>query len=133
MPSYIRAPYPAPKVTSVLPDPQSADTRATQSTVQLIRGATSANLWSYAKSSDKVNLTVTWILTEAKAAEVAEFVRVYHTATWELQFTHEAKRWEVQLIGRPVRREFTQRQDDDNQVTGNEAVSLTLEFSAKAI
>lgn len=133
MSTFIQAPYPKTKVTSVLPDPQEPDSRGSQSEVQVVRGVTSKNTWTYVTSSDKVNLSATWIITRAKDEEVAEFIRVYHTARWKLTFGHESKSWIVELVGEPIRRRVVGRQDDDNQATGNEAVQITMNFSAEAL
>jgi hypothetical protein len=140
MSTFLRAPYPTTKVVSVLPDPQQQDSRGSQSKVQILRGATNVNKWTYVQSSNKVNISVTWILTRAKDEELTEFIRIYHTAEWELEYTHEeikgvaqVKKWRVKLVGRPIRRTTTSRQDENNTQTGDEAVEVTLEFSAEAI
>ena len=135
MSTFLRAPYPTPKVTSVLPDPLEEDSRGSQSKIQIVRGSTNVKTWTYVPSSDKINLSATWILTRAKDEELAEFIRVYHTAMWEVEYTHEGtvKKWKAQLVGRPIRRDTTGRQDDNNSRTGNETVEVTLQFSAEAI
>jgi hypothetical protein len=140
MTTFLRAPYPTPKVTSFLPDPEQEDSRGSQSKVQIVRGATNVKNWTYVQSSDKVNLSATWILTRAKDEELNEFIRVYHTAEWDLEYNHEdvkgiptVKRWRVKLIGRPIRRTTNTRQDENNSRTGDETVEVTLEFSAIAI
>lgn len=132
MSTFLQAPYPATKVTSVLPDPEETDKRGSQSEVQVVRGATDKNVWTYAKTSDKVNLSATWILTRAKDTELDEFIRVYHTAKWKLTFGHESKSWIVQLVGEQIRRR-TEGRFDSNTTTGNEVVQVTLNFSAEAL
>jgi len=135
MSTFLRAPYPATKVTTMLPNPQEENSQGSQSKVQIVRGSTNVKLWTYVQSSDKVDLVATWIITRAKDIELTEFIRVYHTAEWEVEYTHDdvVKKWQVQLIGAPIRRKTIGRQDDNNTTTGNEAVEVTLTFSAEAI
>lgn len=135
MSTFLRAPYPATKVTTVMPDPEEENSQESQSKVQIVRGSTNVKKWTYVQSSNKVNLSATWILTRAKDEELTEFIRVYHTAVWEVEYTHDnvVKKWKAQLVGRPIQRITTGRQDDDNSTTGDETVSVTLNFSAEAI
>ena len=123
-----------------MPDPEQEDSRGSQSKVQVLRGATNVNIWTYVQSSDKINLQATWVLTRAKDEELDEFIRVYHTAEWEVEYTHEdvsgvpkVKKWRARLVGRPIRRRSTGRQDDNNAGTGDEVVEVTLQFSAEVI
>ena len=135
MSTFLRAPYPATKVTTVMPNPEEENSQGSQSKVQIVRGATNVNTWTYVQSSNKVNLSARWVLTRAKDEELTEFIRVYHTTTWEIEYTHDdvVKRWQAQLVGRPIRRRTTGRQDTNNPTTGDEVVEVTLEFSAEAI
>jgi len=135
MSTFLRAPYPTTKVTTVMPDPQEENSQGSQSKVQIVRGSTNVKKWTYVQSSDKVNLSANWVLTRAKDEELAEFIRVYHTAVWEVEYTHDdvVKKWKAQLVGRPIRRRTTGRQDKNNTTTGDEVVEVTLNFSAEAI
>lgn len=127
----IAAPYPALKVTSILPDPNFGNVRASQSGIQIKRGMT-GEVWTYAKPNDKEVSVLEFSLTRQKDLEVAEFLRIYHTATWKL-IDHNGKQWKVQLVGRPVRREARGRVGATSSSTGGESIILTLSFSAEAL
>lgn len=135
MSTFLRAPYPTTKVTTVMPDPEQENSQGSQSKVQIVRGATNVNKWTYVQSSDKVNLSARWTLTRAKDEELTEFIRVYHTAVWLVEYTHDGvvKEWKAQIVGRPIRRNTTGRQDSNNSTTGDEVVEVILNFSAEAI
>lgn len=127
----ISAPYPATKVTSILPDPDFGNIRASQSGIQIKRGM-SGDVWTYTKPNDKEVSSLTFNLTRQKDLELAEFLRVYHTATWKL-IDHNGKEWEVQLVGEPVRRRARGRVGETSSSTGGESIILTLNFSAEAL
>jgi len=127
----ISAPYPATKVTSILPDPEFGNFRATQARIQVKRGTT-GEVWTYANPNDRENITLTFSLSRAKDLEFAEFVRIYHTATWKV-VDHNGKEWKVQLVGRPIRRRATARIGATNSSTGGEAIELMLKLSCEAL
>lgn len=127
----ISAPFPAMKVTSILPDPDFGNIRATQSTIQFKR-TMSNNVWTYAKPNDKETSSLTFNLTRQKDLEFGEFLRIYHTATWKL-IDHNGKAWKVQLVGEPIRRVARGRVGATSSTTGGEAIILTINFSAEAL
>lgn len=128
----ISAPYPKEKVTTILPDPQLGNSRATESNIQLKRTMT-GRLWSYIRSNDTEILKMTFIITRQKDFELSEFIRVYLTADWKL-IDHNGKQWKVKLVGEPIRRNSVGRAATSNTAaTGGETKSVTLTFSAEAL
>jgi len=128
----ISAPYPKTKVTTILPDPQLGNTRATEANVQLKRSMT-GRLWSYVQSNDREIMVLTFIITRQKDFELAEFIRVYLTADWKL-IDHNGDEWKVKLLGEPIRRDSVGRAASSNtNATGGETKTVTLSFSAEAI
>jgi hypothetical protein len=128
----ISAPYPKAKVTTILPDPQLGNSRTPESNVQLKRSMT-GRLWSYVQSNANEILSMTFVITRQKDFELAEFIRVYLTADWEL-IDHNGKKWKVKLLGDPIRRESIGRAAASNaNATGGETKRVTLTFSAEAL
>lgn len=127
----ISAPYPATKVTTILPDPNFGNFRATQSTIQIKRGTT-GEVWTYTNPNDKENISLTFSLSRQKDLEFAEFVRIYHTATWKV-IDHNGKSWKVQLVGRPIRRTARGRVGTTASSTGGEAIEVKINLSCEAL
>jgi hypothetical protein len=125
---FISAPYPALQTTSVLPDPEFGDSRASESGLQVKRSML-GTVKTYVTPQDTEVLTLRFLLTRKKEAEVDQFLTAYHTADWRVTLT-DGSQWVAKLIGRPIRRVRTQRIDENNQRTGDEEVDLTFTFSA---
>ena len=72
MSTFFAAPYPRLQTTSVLPDPEFGDSRASEASIQIkrrMRGKVS----TYVNPNDTQVLVLTFLLTRKKHAEVDQF------------------------------------------------------------
>lgn len=126
----IKAPFPNPKVTILLPNPRFDDARATEATVQIKKTMTGRTI-SYVKSSDRVRIILPFMLTRMKSLELEAFLKAYQSAHWRLTL-YDASEWDVQLIGQPVTRVAVGRAGDYG-ATGKESIEVTLTLSGKRL
>lgn len=127
----ISAPYPKTKVTSILPNPEFGNIRATQSKVQVKRSMT-GKVWTYVNPNDRDSITLTFELSRQKDLEFGEFIRIYHTAFWKI-VDHNGNNWKCQLVGEPVRRVARKRNNATSSSTGGEVIIVTIRLSVEAI
>lgn len=130
MATEIQGPYPNPKVTIILPNPQFDDARASESTMQIKRTMT-GRVITYVQSSNRVTLQLPFLLSRMKSLELEAFVNSYQSASWKLTL-YDGSIWEAQLVGQPVVRSATGRAGSST-ATGKESVEVTLTLSAKRL
>lgn len=128
MSTFLAAPYPKIKVTSVLPNAEFGDARASEAEIITKRRMT-GGLITYLKSSNRQTLTLRFELTRMKDLELEQFIKSFHTTEWKLTL-HDESTWQAKLIGEPIRRTVTGRYDQDNADTGDELLEVLLTFSA---
>ena len=128
MSTFFAAPYPRLQTTSVLPDPEFGDSRASEASIQIkrrMRGKVS----TYVNPNDTQVLVLTFLLTRKKHAEVDQFITAYHTTDWRVTLP-DGSRWVTKLVGEPLLGSWTQKIDRGNPRTGDEEVDMTFTFSA---
>lgn len=131
MATTIRAPFSAPKVTVVLPNPLFDDSRASESKVQ-VKHTMTGRAVTYVQQSDRFAITLPFRLTRMKALELQAFLAAYQGAEWRLTL-YDGSQWRAQLAGGegPV---FTaEDRIGSSTLTGKEAVTVTLTISAKRL
>lgn len=131
MTTTIKAPHPAHKVTTLLPNPEFGDSRASQSTLILKRTMTGRKI-TYAKPSDFYTLTLPFQLTRQKALELEALLNAYQSAPLHITL-YDGSTWEARLVNEPVSRTATEKIATNNTRTGDELVEVTLTFSAKKL
>lgn len=130
MATTLRAPWPNYKVTSVLPNPEFGDSRATESTITVKRTMTGRKV-TYVQPSDQYTLTLPFLLTRMKSLEVEAFIKAYQSAPIYVKL-YDGTEWEGKLVSAPIAREATER-IGTNPLVGKELIDLTLVFSAKRL
>ncbi len=130
MSTFFKAPYGRHEVTSVLPDAQFLNGRASEASVQIKRSML-GRLLTYKRSSDWEVLRLRFIVSRMKDIELSQFIQAFHTHDWELEL-HDATVWQAKLIGEPIRQRGVSRRGE-NLATGNEDYELIFTFSAKKI
>lgn len=100
----IQAPYPALKTTSLLPNPQFANTQGIKSRLASILRSMNNKRYTYVKSLPDQTLTFQFLLTRAKSLELRAFILTYFASPMKIT-THENEVWVVRLINDPF--EFT--------------------------
>ena len=127
----LAAPYPALKVTTILPDPEFGNFRASQSAIQIKRGMT-GRVWTYINPNDRDAISLQFRLSRQKDLELGEFLRIYHTAYWKV-VDHNGDAWKCQLVGEPIRRTARARNNTTESTTGGDVIVLTLNLSVEPI
>ena len=127
MSTIMRAPWPSPTVTSILPNPQFEDARATESTIIIKRTMTGRKL-TYVRPTDRQLLRLPFQLTRMKALELEAFLKVHQGDAIFLEL-YDGSQWEAKLIQQPVQRVARERIGTSTLV-GKELIELTLTFSA---
>lgn len=130
MATTLKAPWPNFKVTSILPNLEFEDTRASESTV-IIKRTMDGGVRTYVRPSDRYTLTLPFQLTRMKALELEAFVKAYQAAPIWIEI-HDGTQWEGKLIGEPVIRKAVERIGDLTNI-GKERIDVTLTFSAKRL
>lgn len=130
MSTEIKGPYPNPKVTIILPNPQFEDARASESKIQVKRTMT-GRLITYVQSSDRVTLRLPFILSRMKSLELEAFINAYQSARWQVTL-YDGSVWDAQLVGEPVIRAAVGR-GGSSSTTGKEVVEVALTLSAKRL
>lgn len=130
MATEIKGPYPNPKVTIILPNPQFEDTRASESTVQVKRTMT-GRVITYVQSSDRYTLRLPFTLSRMKSLELEAFIKAYQSARWQVSL-YDGSVWDAQLVGQPVVRAAVGRAGN-SQTVGKEVVEVVLTLSAKRL
>lgn len=124
----LRAPYPNHKVTTILPKPRFTDSRKTEARVTVKRTKDGTKT-VYRDSSDRIEITLPFLLTRMKQIELERFLLVYQGADIRIDL-YDGSQWAGKLTGRQVGRTFVDRKNDDYATTGKELVEVTLTFSA---
>lgn len=127
----IQAPFDTPRSTHWFPNPELANSRASQAQVTYKRHTT-GRLRGYFDPSEKFNLVFRFRITRMKDFELSEIIRVYHTVPWKLT-DHEGNVWRVELTSNPLPRPATGLFDKDSARTGDEEIDVTINFSAERI
>lgn len=128
MATFIQAPHPQLKSAIELPDADFGNGRASEATVQIKRTML-GRIITYPKSSDRQTLRLTFLLTRKKDLQLIDFLLVYQSAELRLEL-HNDTIWAAKLAGREVPKTGVGAHDNDNQLTGDETVRVTLVFSA---
>jgi len=131
MATTLRAPWPNYKVTSILPNPQFADTRATEGTV-IIKRTMTGKVITYKRPSDRFTLKLPFQLTRMKALELEAFLNSYQSASIFIELGYDGSQWEAKLVQQPVIRRAIERIGESSTI-GKELVEVTLTFSAKRL
>lgn len=126
----LRAPYPASRVTVILPNPQFNDSRASESSVTVKRSML-GRVITYIKQSERTVLRLPFLLSRMKALELQAFLNSYQSATVEL-ILYDGSRWAAQFVGEPHSQTAIDRLSDQ-VLTGKELVEVTLTLSAKRL
>ena len=128
--SELKAPYPNPKDTTLLPKPRFQDIRASENRVHVKRTMKGVK-WTYVDSSERTTLTLPFILTRMKAIELERFLDVYKAAPIFIEL-YDGTTWNGILVGQPVTRTSLNRTGEAT-LTGSESVEVTLVFSAEQL
>ena len=128
MSTFFAAPYPNIKVTSVLPDAELGDGRASESSIQIKRTRT-GTVKTYVRSSNRQTLTLQFSLTRMKDLELIQFTQAFHTTDWRITL-YDGSQWQAKLVGEPIRHTATTRYDTNNADTGDELIEVSMTFSA---
>ena len=131
MSTLIRVPYGRPQVTSVWPDPEFDDSRASESDVQIKRTMTGRSI-VYKKTSDRQTLRLRFLVSRMKDLEIQQLLNAFHATEWQIDL-YDGSVWQAKLVGEPVRRTAVGKRDANNTGTGNEDYELFMTFSAKKI
>lgn len=126
----LKAPYPASRVTVILPNPQFNDSRSSESVVTAKRSML-GRVITYIKQSDRTILRLPFQLSRMKALELQAFLNSYQSATVEVVL-YDGSRWAAQFIGEPHAQTAIDRLSDQT-LTGKELVEVTLTLSAKRL
>lgn len=130
MSTIIRAPWPNPTVTSILPNPQFDDSRATESSIIIKRTMTGRKL-TYVRPSERYTLRLPFQLTRMKALELEAVLKAHHADPILLEL-YDGSKWEAKLVNQPVSRVASER-IGTSPIVGRELIELTLTFSAKRL
>lgn len=130
MSTILRAPWPNYKVTSILPNPEFGDSRASESTITIKRTMTGRKV-TYIQPSERYVLSLPFQLTRMKSLELEAFIKAYQSAPIYVNL-YDGSEWEGQLVAAPVSRQATAR-IGNNTLTGKELIEVTLVFSAKRL
>lgn len=130
MSTTFRAPWPNYKVTSILPNPEFGDSRASESTIIIKRTMTGRKL-TYNQPSDRYTLTLPFQLTRMKSLELEAFLNAYQSAPIFVEL-YDGSQWEAKVVDIPINRRATER-IGTSTLTGKELVDVTLILSAKRL
>lgn len=119
------APYPAIKVSVVMPNAQFQDGRAAEVSVDIKRSMV-GDTFTYIKTTDRKTLTLHYKCTKMKALELQAFLRIYYRADWLISL-HDGTQW----IGNVSKNPFEGRTNERaGGQPGGELVEFDLIFSA---
>lgn len=121
MSTLIHAPYPAEKVTIVLPSAQFEDTRQPEHDVTVQRSML-GRVVTYVRSTPRRALVLPLQLSRMKSLELDAFVRIYYRAEWRIVL-YDGSQWRVRMSSEPSQR-ITSGRTGDSQ--GGELVEWTL-------
>lgn len=119
------APYPAAKVTVVMPNAQFQDGRAAEVSVDVKRSMV-GDTFTYVKTSNRQKLNLHFLLTKMKALELQAFVKIYYRADWQISL-HDNTIWVGNLASNPFDGHTTARAGGQ---PGGEMVEMEILFSA---
>lgn len=129
MPTYLQAPYPTCKVTTVLPNAKFGDSRAPEQSV-LTQRSMRGNLFTTVKNSPRHKRLLPFELSRMKALELQEFVRAYYGAKWKVTL-HDGSVWVATLLNQaPL--VFT-TEERAGGWPGGEMVAVELELSCEPL
>ena len=120
----IRAPYPAPQVTILMPSPNWGDSVTLTATMQILR-AMDGTRYTYVHSKDG-RKTLQWDFTIArhKALELRAFIRAYYNLQVQI-VDHHSDSWLGYLINNPFEHAGSGKAVG---FPGDETMDITLEF-----
>lgn len=120
----LQGPWPAPSITTLLPNPKFSDVESRDQTVDRKRTMNNT-LYTYAKDTGVSRLTYSFILTRAKSEELQAFVDAL-LGEEILVTNHKNEQWLVTIANNPFE---VQQSGSFRGPTGNEfdAVTLILE------
>lgn len=97
----LKAPWPAPVVTTYLPNPKLGDSESLTSTVAPKR-AMDGTLYTYVKTSNgRRKLTLQFIMTRLKGEEFKRFLLLY--ASYQIRMVdHLSRVWVGYFVGNPI-------------------------------
>ena len=120
----IRAPYPAPQVTLIMPSPNWGDSVNVTATLQIIH-AMDGTRYTYVRDRDgRKKLQWDFQITRHKALELRAFIRVYYSLKVQI-IDHNSDTWVGYLINNPF--EYTGSGKAEG-FPGDETMDITLEF-----
>lgn len=119
------APYPAIKVSVIMPNATFTDGRAAEVSVDVLRSMV-GDTFTYIKTSNRQQLSLHYKLTKMKALEVQAFIKIYYRADWLIAL-HDGTQWVGNLALNPFRGNTTERAGGQ---PGGELVEIDLTFSA---
>lgn len=123
----LRAPYPAPQTTTVLPSPAFGDTVALTSTVKTMR-AMDGTLYTHVQErTGRKRLRWDFQISRNKALELREFIDKYFGSVIQV-IDHNNDKWVGFLKNNPF--EFTGRGRAPSW-PGQETMTVTIEFEEK--
>jgi hypothetical protein len=119
----LEAPWPAPSVVTVMPNPQLSDVETRDQTVNRHRSMSNV-LYSYAKDGGTSKLTYTFSVSRMKSLEVQAFVETM--IGQQIKMTnHKNEVWFVYIDNNPFEASQSRRAGGS---PGNETDSISLSF-----
>lgn len=119
----LQAPWPAPSVTTLLPNPGFSDVEKRDQTVSTTRSMNNT-LYSYARDGGTSLLTYTFLLSRMKSMELQRFVEVM-IGQQILMTNHKNEQWVVTIANNPFEIQQSRRAVGP---TGKESDSVTVQF-----
>lgn len=123
----LEAPWPAPSVVTLLPNPQFSDVEKHDQTVNRKRTMNNT-LYTYARDSGGIKFTYTFSLTKMKSLELQAFIETMMGVQIKLT-DHKNAVWLVYIENNPFEVSEARRAVGP---TGNEFDSVSLSFEGTA-
>jgi len=124
----LRAPYPGPQTTTILPSPRWGDSKAITATLIRMR-AVDGTLYTYVKSRNgRMKFQWEFEIARHKALELREFINSYAASLIEAT-DHDGDRWIGYLRNNPF--ELTGAGRAGDFWPGGETMTITLEFEER--
>jgi len=121
----LKAPYPGPQTTTLLPSPRWGDSKALTATVQSMRSM-NGELYTYVKSRNgRKKFQWEFEISRHKALELREFIDSYQAALIQV-IDHDGDTWIGYLRSNPF--ELTGAGHAGDGWPGGETMSIILEF-----
>lgn len=122
----LEAPWPAPSVVTMLPNPLLSDVESRDQTVDHQRSMNN-RLYTYGKDSGVERLTYTFDLTRMKSLELQAFVETMIGQQIKLT-NHKAEIWYVYIDNNPFEASEARRAKGS---PGNESDSVSITFEGE--